>query len=456
MLTGSILQKLHTAHQQTQPLNFGVYYKNTLVALCHALEDFILQCEDKPLLIAAFQQGKWYAQEAERYRELAQRSSEVVILATEEAGFTQHPTSQFPNVQLVGLESDDPVCQEWHLIIMSANYTAMVLCQELSAADYGVQGWPDNDCERKFYGFWTFEPNLVKETVALVAEHLQSYDRKLAQQMSDYLKTITPKPPNADLLNAVVSSVVDYLQQCQNELTPYNSDSPLYEFRDLSDNLRSNKIQALLRMAQVTDQADLSNSYSTLEVASLVEVMGQLLDLPVWQVKRLRLAALLHRLPCLQGLPEALDPYQSKRQQELQNQSAQLPKSSILRVMPQLQAIAHIISHQNEHWDGSGKPEGLAYDQIPIESRILSLIATFEQQMQTQSQETSEQATAALEYCQSLAGTQFDPKLVETLTLLVRGIQQGLQLSSLPPKIASGIWLLDEHSSPLATAHSTY
>ncbi|MBP0028970.1 DICT sensory domain-containing protein [Roseofilum sp. Guam] len=453
MLTGSILQKLHTAHQNTQPLNFGVYYKNTLVALCHALEDFILQCEDQPLLIAAFQQGKWYEQEAERYRELAQRASEVVILATEEAGFTQHPTSQFPNVQLVGLESHDPVCQEWHLIIMSNNYTAMVLCQELSAADYGVKGWPKNDCERKFYGFWTFEPTLVKETVTLVAEHLQAYDPKLAQQLGDRLQNITPKPPEADLLNAVVSSVVDYLQNCQNQLNPYNSDSPLYQFQDLTDNLRSNKIQALLRMAQVIDQADLSNPHVATEVAALSDVMGQLLDLPVWQVKRLRLAAFLHRLPCLQGLPEALDPYQSKRQQELQEQLSDLPKPSILRMMPQLQAIAHIISHQNEHWDGSGKPEGLAYDRIPIESRILSLIATFEQQLQSQN---SQEEIAALEYCQDLAGTQFDPKLVETLTLLVRGMQQGLQLSNLPPKIASGIWLLDENPTPLASLNSTY
>jgi DICT domain-containing protein len=42
MLEGSILQKLEAAHRGSKrPLNFGVYYKNTLVALCHALEDFI-------------------------------------------------------------------------------------------------------------------------------------------------------------------------------------------------------------------------------------------------------------------------------------------------------------------------------------------------------------------------------------------------------------------------------
>ena len=46
MLQGSILQKLAAAHAEKRPLNFGVYYKNTLVALCHALEDCILSCID--------------------------------------------------------------------------------------------------------------------------------------------------------------------------------------------------------------------------------------------------------------------------------------------------------------------------------------------------------------------------------------------------------------------------
>ena len=41
MLEGSILSQLvcDRAKRGTTPLNYGVYYKNTLVALCHALED---------------------------------------------------------------------------------------------------------------------------------------------------------------------------------------------------------------------------------------------------------------------------------------------------------------------------------------------------------------------------------------------------------------------------------
>src|SRR5207253_10396605 len=82
MLEGSILQKLEIAHRHSaRPIRFGVYYKNTLVSLCHALEDHILTNDGEPLVIAAFQQGKWYLQEAQRYADIAQHSHKIAIMA---------------------------------------------------------------------------------------------------------------------------------------------------------------------------------------------------------------------------------------------------------------------------------------------------------------------------------------------------------------------------------------
>ena len=66
MLRGSILQTLvDTCRERTHqtPFNYGVYYKNTLVSLCHALEDSILSNDSQPIVLTAFQRGKWYLQE---------------------------------------------------------------------------------------------------------------------------------------------------------------------------------------------------------------------------------------------------------------------------------------------------------------------------------------------------------------------------------------------------------
>ncbi|AOY80111.1 metal-dependent phosphohydrolase [Moorena producens JHB] len=447
MRSGSILQKLEQAHRGTKkPLSFGVYYKNTLVSLCHALEDFILESDSAPLMITAFQRGKWYLEEAERYGDIAVKSSQVVILAAPDTGFAEHPTSQRSNVALVSLDPSDPVAQEWHLIIISETYTAMVLCQELSESDYGTQGLPEQDRERKFYGFWTFEPDLVRETVEFAIAHIGNYNRDLQASLTAQLQQMIDSTKPRDYIGAVVNRVVNYLQKGQQELPPHTSPSHV---QVLDDNLVSNEMQAFLRMAQLIDQADAVNPKAGAEVKTLSETIGQLLDLPAWQLKRLSLAALLHRLSPLQGVKIELSP-QSAAQKEVVQKQESLPKASVLRIMPRLQAVANIITHQTESWDGSGQPDGLAYDNIPLESRILRLMAYFQQQLNTYKSE-EDALSVALRSCQALSGEAFDPKLVETLGLIVMGMQQGMSLQANQPKIASGMWLLDSLSEEKVT-----
>lgn len=446
MLDGSILQKLETAHRGgKRPLNFGVYYKNTLVALCHALEDFILESQSAPLMITAFQRGKWYLEEAERYGDLAQKSDQVVIMASDDAGFAEHPTSQRQNVAIVSLSPNDPVAQEWHLMILSETYTAMVLCQELSATDYGVTGQPEPDLERKFYGFWTFEPELVQETMELAIAHIATYNPELAQTLTAQVQKIAANfgKKQRDDISVVVSRVIDYLQHSHDDIS--HLASPVEE-QALDDNLLSNEMQAFLRMAQLIDQADANNPMAAAEVAAISEAMGQLLDLPAWQLKRLRLAGLLHNLGS--SLISAV------QSQDEGPSCPLLPGVQALRSMPQLGAIAQILTHQSEWWNGTGTPAELAYDAIPLESRILGLVTDFQRRVRglQASQSREEAMSQALAESMALSGEAFDPKLLEALTLLVMGMQQGMSLLYNQPKIAAGMWLLPVEEAKLSAS----
>jgi HD-GYP domain-containing protein (c-di-GMP phosphodiesterase class II) len=124
--------------------------------------------------------------------------------------------------------------------------------------------------------------------------------------------------------------------------------------------------------------------------------------------------------------------------------------------MPQLNAIAQILTHQTEKWNGTGTPAGVAYDAIPLESRILGLVTEFQWQLRQirMLQEREDEPTLtqeeilsrALAECQGKAGEAFDPKLVEALALLVMGMQQGMSLQANQPKIAGGMWLLNSPS----------
>jgi HD-GYP domain-containing protein (c-di-GMP phosphodiesterase class II) len=251
--------------------------------------------------------------------------------------------------------------------------------------------------------------------------------------------------PTAEHLGQVVSRVVDYLQTHQQDLAIADP---------LDNNLTSNELQAFLRMAQLLDQMDLTTPMTSANVATLAEAMGQLLDLPAWQLHRLRLAGLLHRVAFLPTVETVLTATPSVTTQAIYPDTPPscplIPGVQVLRKMQQIKAIATILAHQTEWWNGSGQPAGLSGDAIPIESRILALVTDFQQQVVARSQETESPELAleaAMAACRSKAGDRYDPKLIETLELLVLSLKQGFSLPVTLPKIAGGLWLVDSHSA---------
>jgi HD-GYP domain-containing protein (c-di-GMP phosphodiesterase class II) len=329
----------------------------------------------------------------------------------------------------------------------------MVLCQELTAEEYGGSV-PEVDLERKFYGFWTFEPELVLEAAELTIAHTGIYNADLSQQLREKAAAIATQTQQAltqqltaDHLGETVARVVEYLQTNQQEMQSHQA---------LDKNLTSNELQAFLRVAQLIDQNDLSNPMAAAEVASLAEAMGQLVDLPSWQLHRLRLAGLLHRVALLQKSETVLNtnPTLAGYGTEVATVPLScplLPGVQVLRKMGRLKAIATILTHQSECWNGSGQPANLVGDQIPVESRILGLVACFQQRVMQHHADAPDQPinyamTAALTQCQAEGGDRWDPKLLDVLELLVKGLQQGMSLPIALPKIAAGLWLLDSHS----------
>jgi putative nucleotidyltransferase with HDIG domain len=80
-----------------------------------------------------------------------------------------------------------------------------------------------------------------------------------------------------------------------------------------------------------------------------------------------------------------------------------------------LSRVGRIVRASHEHFDGTGYPDGLAGDQIPIEARIISACDAFNAMTTDRSYRPArppEHAIAELERC---AGTQFDPAVVAAI-----------------------------------------
>ncbi|MEM9568701.1 MAG: HD domain-containing phosphohydrolase [Cyanobacteria bacterium P01_E01_bin.34] len=444
------------------PSSFGVYFKNTLVALCHALEDHILQTSDAkdnaaPLVLVTFQQGKWYLQEADRYLDIAQKSSHVVVAAVSESGFHSHETGGLDNVSLVDLDPSDSWVEEWNLIILAPNYSAMVLCHELEQTEYWEGMQPERDVERKFYGLWTFDPDLVREAAAIAVSRIEPYKPELAAQLKTQIADIgicTDCPP-ADL-SGVVSRIVTYLQSSQEQLVAtHRQNRELWDLegqaKRLNRNITANKLQALLRMAQRVDKRDPFNSVASLQVSALSETIGQILDIPTIDLRRLRLAGLLFRI----GLSEAPAEVFTLPASELDERSPIFWRdrgsigAQLLSSMPELKPVIAIVKYQLEYWNGGGLPDSLKGTDIPLGSRILGVVAFFQDLTQPRGDRPAMSLNEALAECETLSGSRFDPELVTALTTVVRLAEVGmLQLPQQPSKIPQ-VWLEEAIEEPM-------
>ena len=81
--------------------------------------------------------------------------------------------------------------------------------------------------------------------------------------------------------------------------------------------------------------------------------------------------------------------------------------------------VGRVVRSSHEHWDGSGYPDGLAGEAIPIEARIVTACDAFSAMTTTRSYRKAMSLDDAKVELAANAGTQFDPNVVQTLLEVV-------------------------------------
>lgn len=83
--------------------------------------------------------------------------------------------------------------------------------------------------------------------------------------------------------------------------------------------------------------------------------------------------------------------------------------------------VVPTVRHHHEFWDGSGYPDGLKGDDIPVTARILSVADAYDALRGTRPFRSPVNREDACNFLRSRAGTQFDPHVVNTF---LRGLKQ--------------------------------
>ena len=98
--------------------------------------------------------------------------------------------------------------------------------------------------------------------------------------------------------------------------------------------------------------------------------------------------------------------------------------ADILRNVPGLGRALEIVRHHQERWDGTGHPNGLRGEAIPLAARIFCICNTFEAMTSVRPYRPRFSAQQAMAELRRGAGTKFDPNLVEPFITMVTAMQE--------------------------------
>ncbi len=183
-ITTFVLEDLLHAHPN---LRSQIYFKSSLTALSHAMEDQVLASEDQPLVIASFQRERFYRQEANRYLRIAERTPQVYVLAAPETDFA----SRSEQYETIAFDSTEPLSQEWNLVVLGQHYSTCLICQEHKTANLppvrsspALAELPAMDQTRRFEGIWTFDRTITQTAAALMLDRILTYRPELADKVA--------------------------------------------------------------------------------------------------------------------------------------------------------------------------------------------------------------------------------------------------------------------------------
>lgn len=107
--------------------------------------------------------------------------------------------------------------------------------------------------------------------------------------------------------------------------------------------------------------------------------------------------------------------------------------------------VAPVVRHHHENWDGTGYPDGLKGEEIPLGARILSVVDCFDALTSDRPYRSRMTADEALRIIIDRRGTQYDPKIVDTFVACYERIMPPRDAASAPavrpepaPKVEEG------------------
>ena len=173
-------------------------------------------------------------------------------------------------------------------------------------------------------------------------------------------------------------------------------------------------IEVVTSLAGAIDAKDEYTKGHSSSVSRYSEALARALNLPEKDVERIKLGALLHDIGKI-GIPESVLKKPSKltdEEWEIMKQHPVIGAEKVLMPNESLHDLIPIVKYHHEHWDGSGYPEKLKGEDIPLAARIVSVADAYHALISDRPYRKGMSNEKACEILKVGAGIQWDKNLV--------------------------------------------
>ncbi len=183
---------------------------------------------------------------------------------------------------------------------------------------------------------------------------------------------------------------------------------------ELSKELSRVYIELLVSMIHSIELKDPYTRNHSERVTIFAYMLGKRYGLSMRELRVLYHAAMLHDVGKI-GIPDEI----LKKQSELTEEEFEIIKqhpqigANMIMDVTFLKDASYIILFHHEHYDGSGYPAHLEGGQIPLLSRIISIVDAFDAMITKRPYKRPYAIDEAIEFLRNAEGTQFDPKLTK-------------------------------------------
>jgi HD-GYP domain-containing protein (c-di-GMP phosphodiesterase class II) len=189
-------------------------------------------------------------------------------------------------------------------------------------------------------------------------------------------------------------------------------------------------------------------------VALLASKIGDRMGLPMRENSALFFAAILSDMGMVGLAEEAWENPVAELPPDVRSRVRRHPNRSEARVglIPHMEALAPIIRHHHEWWDGSGYPDGLSGQAIPMGARILRMADTVSALGEPRPHRPALSPDEILDTVARSVGIEFGPEVARTYLGLHRsGFNPVYDPKTFPLAVDQAVRdLLPEHVSPLS------